>query len=485
MKAVINAFRQMRLISKMMVLLGIVILIPVLIVIAYPSEAKYIPSFAIPCVLAVLVGVLLELKRRMTRRKRTHSRQHEVVVVVFIWLFAFVFGAVPFYLSGLLGPLGSLFESVSGWTATGFTVVNVEETPHIFLFYRSYMQFIGGVGFVLLILLFATGDDAMRLFSAEGHPDKLEPNLIGTARYTMLIYMGFTAVGVIMYMIFGMDWLDAICHSMSALGTGGFSTKAQGIAYYNSLPIELVTIFLMLVGSTNFAALALVIKGKLKKFGDISFFAVLLVISIIVVTVAGTMYIYPSFWHSLRVAAFETVSAVSTTGYTITSCADWRPSMIFTVLILMLIGGGAGSTAGGMKYTRIYMVFKSFITSVRAKFMPERAVYEAAVNRPQGRQYLTDKVMLGVYQFCAVYMMTFLAGSLLLSLDGMPVDQAMFEFSSALGGVGMTTGATGAASSSYCLSVQIAGMILGRLEVYIVYVFIGAGIKKLLNVFRR
>ncbi len=489
MKPVMKTFRQLRFTSKMLVLFGIILMIPSLIVVAYPQEAKYIPAFLIPCILTVLIAVFLDVQKKFSKKKKEKSKQHDVVVVVAVWIFAFIMGGVPFFISGLMDPLHSLFESVSGWTATGFTVlVSVEETPHIFLFYRSFMQFIGGVGFVLLILLFATGSDAMKLFSAEGHPDKLEPNLIGTARYTMLIYMGFTAAGVILYIIAGMNWFEAICHSMSALGTGGFSPKAEGIAYYNSLPIEIITIVLMLIGSTNFGVLALLLKGKfskLKKIGELRFFFIILGIFVLIIALSGVGYVYSSFGHSLRNAAFEAVSAVTTTGYTISNINDWRPVMMFIMLLLMLIGGGAGSTAGGIKYSRIYMLFKSFIASIRLKFMPERSVYEPSVYKPQGKLYITDKISLQTHHFCLVYIVTFIAGSLLLTFADIPIGEAMYEFSSALGGVGLTTGITAAGASSYVLIIQIIGMILGRLEVYIVYVFIAAGVKKFLGLFGR
>ena len=175
-------------------------------------------------------------------------------------------GALPFVLSGLLNPIQAVFEAVSGWTTTGLSVMDVEATPYIFLFHRGFMQFCGGLGFLMMMIIFVQGKQAMALYSAEGHPDKLLPNIRKTAQTICIMYCGFLVVGVLMYLVCGMNLFDSIIHTMCSLSTGGFSTRADSIGYYDSPAIEAVTIVQMLVGTTNFAALLLLTKGKIMQF---------------------------------------------------------------------------------------------------------------------------------------------------------------------------------------------------------------------------
>lgn len=397
-------------------------------------------------------------------------------------MYAFFIGTIPFILSNKLSITGAIFESVSGWTTTGLSVMDVETTPNIFLFYRSLMQYCGGLGFVLLMLLFSSGSSAMELFSAEGHPDKLEPNLKTTSRVIMKIYLGFTLLGVVLYAVLGMPLFDAINHAMCALSTGGFSTKTDSIGYYQSLPIEVVTILLMLVGTTNFAILALLLKRNFKKLIRISemrFFFVLLIVIIPLITFMGFYGLYNSLSESLRIAIFQTVSALSTTGFSTVEFDNWKPGMVFIIIIMMLIGGGAGATAGGIKFSRIYVLYKSLSFNIKSRFMPENAVNTEYIFKPQGKVYLSSKYVVEVSRFIFAYMIIFFIGTTMLTFAGIPIEKAMFEFASSIGTVGISIGVTGVDASSYTLFVQIVGMIMGRLEIFIVLISILAIIKKL------
>lgn len=396
-------------------------------------------------------------------------------------------GGLPFFISGQLDFLRSIFESTSGWTTTGITMLDLNNTPHIFLFYSSLMQFLGGIGFVLLMLMFASGTEAMELFSAEGHPDKLEPNLIGTARLMMTIYVGFTAIGMVLYMICGMSWFDAIIHSMSAMATGGFSTHPESIAFFNSTSIEVVTIILMLLGGTNFSILALLVKRqfkKISKIGELRFLLCLLTIFIALLTFVGFKNVYNSFGESLRVSIFHTVATITSTGFFITSIQNWHPTMLMCTIFLMLIGGGVGSTSGGIKYTRLYILYKSFITHIEEKFMPARSVKNVAIYKPTGKSIIPTESLLQIHHFVIVYLITFLIGSLLLTFGGLSIEEAIFDFSSFLGTMGLSIGTTSRSSSNYVLIIQMIGMLLARLEVYVVYIFFAAGIKKVSRTIR-
>ncbi|MDR1002933.1 MAG: TrkH family potassium uptake protein [Oscillospiraceae bacterium] len=487
LKNLYSFIKDLRYTTKIILLLGVIILVPIVMVIPFPEDAKYIPAFLYTALIAVAVALLQTLVRiiaqKSGRQSRTKSRQHDIIAVVAIWLFSFLLGSLPFIFGGQLDFLDALFESVSGWTTTGFTMVTTPETmPHIFLFYRGFMQFCGGIGFVLLMLLFASGHDAMKFFSAEGHPDMLKANLIGSARTMMQLYAGFTLFGTLLYILFGMNWFDAINHSMSALGTGGFSTRTLSIGYYQSIPIEIISMFLMLSGATNFSILAILLKGdfrKLFRIGELRFVSVLMIIAIVFIALLGFGAVYSSLGESFRVTIFTAISAITTTGYSISDVAVWTPPMHIILIMIMLIGGGTGSTAGGIKYSRAYILCRSFTENLRAKFKPERAVSTFNIYKPQGKLEITQSEMLSIHHFTLIFMSSFFVGVLILTLGGMEIEEAMFEFASGIGTTGLSLGLTNADSSVLTKCVQIVGMLLARLEVYVVYIFVAAGVNSL------
>jgi len=475
MNKIINYIKEQDFVSKLLIMLGIIQFVPLLMLIPYPQDYIYTWAFVIPGLFSITCGLLFRVKKPDENKMKFWGRNNESVIVVAIWLYAVLLGAMPFVISGHLTFVKALFETVSGWTTTGLSVMDVQSLPRIINFYRGFMQFCGGLGFVLLALIFAGGKNAMDLFSAEGHPDKLEPNIRSTAKIMMFIYLGFNLLGFVAYMIFGMPWFDSLFHSMAALSTGGFAMTTYSLADYNSLPIEVITIFLMIVGTTNFAILALLVKGKFKKFfriGETRFFAVALIVMIVVVAFSGLFGLYTSFGESIRIAFFQIVSGLSTTGFSTIDFNTWKPNMLLIVIISMLIGGGAGSTAGGIKYTRVYAMYKSIIFGIKRKFMPERAVNEAAIYKPEGKIYLSNKYMEEIGRFIFVYMILYFLGIFLLTLAGVPLDKAMFEFASAIGTVGLSIGVTTPTTGNFILIVEMIGMLLGRLEIFIVFVSI-------------
>lgn len=192
------------------------------------------------------------------------------ITVLFTWAWGIFIGAMPFILSGQLVPVQTVFESISGWTTAGLSVMDVPALPKIMLFHRSFMQYCGGLGFVVMMVILISGRQSMDLFNAEGHPDKLKPNLKKTAQTIFFIYNGFLVAGTFSLFLLGMNFFESLCHAMCALSTGGFSTRANSIGEFGNLPVEMVTVLLMLVGSTNFAVLLLALRGKLRQVIKVS-----------------------------------------------------------------------------------------------------------------------------------------------------------------------------------------------------------------------
>lgn len=454
-----------------MILAGI-LLLPLLVLLVYPEEMEYAIHFVVPAATALISGLLLSLLLRGQSDGQLTQRQ-DAIIVLGVWIAAVVLSAAPFMLSKQLNFTQAIFEAVSGWTTTGLSVVDVAVTPKVFLMHRSIMQFFGGAGIVLVMLSALSGTYGMRLYCAEGHADKLLPNLAKSARLILSIYAGYVLAGTLLYVAFDMPLFDAINHSIAALSTGGFSTKTDSIGAYKSLPIELTTIILMLLGTTNFAAHLLLLRGNIKKFfliGEIRFMMILLAFSIPLVAFVSLNELYGNAPQGVRVAAFDLVSALTTTGFSTVSYNDWPPFAIFVMILLMLVGGGTGSTAGGLKQNRIYLMGKAFYWNLTKNFQPEHVVRERYIYRPEGRVYVEDKQLTETFIFAFLYIVIYFAGVAVFLAHGYPLQESLFEFASAIGTVGLSVGLTAADAPPLVLWAEIIGMFVGRLEIYVFFV---------------
>ena len=369
----------------------------------------------------------------------------------------------------------AVFECTSGWSTTGLSVVDVTRCPRIFLLYRSIMLFFGGVGLVLVMVSVLSDRHGMRLYSAEGHSDRLLPNLVKSARMIIAIYMGYILSGTLLYMFFGMDWFDGLNHSIAALSTGGFSTKAESIGYYDSLGIELVTIVLMLLGCTNFLAHLFLIRGKLKTFFRYCEVRFMLMICGFFTPVVAVLLLYAGLsgnvGQGFRDGLFQVVTALTTTGFqTVDSFAAFSSPLLLVMTLLMLVGGGTGSTAGGIKQIRVWIALKSLYWSMRSRISRKRTVYSDSIQKLDGKEFLTAQGRLDTLEFIGVYLCVFMLGTMVLCMCGFDIGDSMFEFASALGTVGLSVGITSYDASPAVLWTETAGMFVGRLEIYVVFV---------------
>jgi len=472
--------------GKLMVLIGFLVAIPLLTILFFPSDKAYFYNFAIPAVISILFGLISCFIGKNDNDKvneRFSSMQNSSLTVLFAWIWAIVIGSLPFILSSQLSVVQSLFESVSGWTTTGLSVMDVSVTPNIFLFHRSFMQFCGGLGFVLMIVMLVLGKQSMNLYNAEGHPDKLMPNLKKTAQTIFIIYNGFLVIGIAAYRIAGMKLFDSLLHTMCALSTGGFSSKLNSIGEYNSLSIEIITIFLMLIGTTNFAILLLLIKGKIKQIFHISelrFMFVLLLIMIPLFALSLRNMAFLNTTDAFRQSFFNVVSALSTTGYSTVSYNNMPSFIIGIQILLMLIGGGMGSTAGGIKMSRIYISLRLAVHNIKKRLFPSRKIDILYYYKAQGKTQIDTSLANDTVGFITCYLLIFIIGTLSIILSaGCTLEEGMFEFASALGTVGLSIGLTGPATANSTLIIEMIGMIFGRLEIFIILLSVYSGIKRI------
>jgi trk system potassium uptake protein len=244
--------------------IAFLLLLPLLAALLF-AEWNVIYSFPDSGFFTLATGALLRYKFKVDS-DITLTIQEGGIIVLFAWIGAIIFSALPFLIFKQLNFTQAIFEATSGWTTTGLSVVDVTQTPKTFLLWRSIMQFIGGAGFTVMMLSAIIGPLGLGLFNAEGRSDKLLPNVTQSAKTIMLILSSYTLAGTILYMLAGMPWFDALNHALCALSTGGFSTQFNSIGEFNRLSIELVTIILMLLGATSFAAHYLLLNRDIKGF---------------------------------------------------------------------------------------------------------------------------------------------------------------------------------------------------------------------------
>ena len=453
-------------IGIVLILVAVSLLLPLLCLFAYPDEMQYIKDFVIPAAIALVAGVCLFLFIKPSKEGRFNNSNLSSTLVLFSWVVAIFFGALPFVFSGQLSMLMAIFESTSGWTTTGFTIMDVSQVPNMFLLWRSIMQLLGGLGVVFLLMLTTKGGNGMVLFSAEGHADRIHPNVKKTIALTLKLYAAFFVAGVLLYWIFGMPLFDAINHTMAAISTAGFSTQTASIGAYNSIPIEIVSILLMLIGSIGFAAHALIVKGKIRKFFQVTevrvYFGIIVVFTVIL-----------TCFTNFRESIFTIVSVMSTTGFSTVNPATWGGAyhgvVMLMLIIIMLVGGGTGSTAGGIKQFRIALALKSAVWEFKRKFLPERAVKNNYIIRPNGKFFVQDRVLIDVYNYIVVYIVLWFVGTFIVCLSGYGFADSLFEVSSALATAGASVGVVSPDMPVQVTWTTIVCMVIGRLEFVVLF----------------
>ncbi|UZE92014.1 MAG: TrkH family potassium uptake protein [Methanosarcinales archaeon] len=460
--------------------MGLILLMPLLLIIVYPGEVIYAYSFIIPGLLALAGGFVLWRFFRVDPALAPLRRPQALILIGVFWVTACLFGATPFVIGFILSPLDGFFEAVSGWTTTGLTMVDVAMCPHIFLFWRSLMQFVGGAGFAVLMLTAIIGPKSgvASVYSAEARTERLLPAIRHTARMIIDIYLLYFFMGTILYYFAGMPLFDSTNHSMCALSTGGFSTQPGSIGAYQSLEIEIVTMVLMVLGSLSFAFHYLLLSGKLgKAVKDIEL--KVMYTSVIVFLPIVTYSLVYGFYHSplqgFRHALFNVVSALTTTGYMTASGENMHHFgylALFSLTVLMCIGGSTGSTAGGIKRYRVGLIAKSIFWEIKARLLPESAVIGRTTWYAGEKETITPDLFMEISIFTFAYALLYIAGVIVFLLSGYSVAGAMFEHASAMGTVGLSIGITGPSMPVSCKIMEIIGMILGRLELWAVLISI-------------
>jgi trk system potassium uptake protein TrkH len=402
-------------------------------------------------------------------------------IVTIGWVLVPLAGSLPYLLSGAVGTLtDAFFESVSGFTTTGASVIlDVEVLPHGLLFWRSMTHWLGGMGIVVLSLaiLPMLGMGGMQLYKAEVggvSKDKLTPRVTETARLLWGVYVLLTVGEIILLLVGKMPLFDAVCHSFATVATGGFSTKNASIGYYRSPYIEAVVTVFMLLAGTNFALHYSALRGDVGRYlrnqEFIYYITVFLIVTIGLASVNVLTQPNNNMVTAVRYTSFNVASIMSCTGFASADFALWAPVSQLTLHILMFAGGCAGSTAGGMKNVRVLLMLKSIHRQFKELLFP-RAVVPV---RLDGKMVESD-ILVSVGGFMLLYLTIFLAATILLLETGLDFISASSAVATCLAGVGPGLGSVGPMSNYAHLStlakwVLDACMLLGRLEIYTIII---------------
>lgn len=449
---------------------GTVVLTPMLAFLAYPRELHDAPFFLFSGLSLVTVGLLLWLAR--PRAARGLSINDGAVVVVLSWIVVCLVSAYPVERLAHLHFTQAVFESVSGWTTTGLSVVNVKAAPRVLLLWLSIMQLAGGAGLAIIMLAAFSLPVGAGLYRAEGRSDQLVPNVIRSTKLVVLLYSSYALAGILAYLIAGMSLFAAVNQAFAAVSTGGFSTRQNSIGSWHSPAIQAITIVLMIVGNLNFLTAFVLFRGKLRAFlknGEIKVLTGMIVIGCVLVVIFVTSKLYTPLSKSVRVALFNTISALTTTGFSTTSFTNWPPVGYLIFILLMLIGGGSCSTAGGIKQFRVYLLFKSLVWETKRLLLPKSAVVENSLWQGEQRVFVTESTIRQAGTFVFLYLMVYSVGVFIMVAYGYSLEASLFEFASALGTVGLSVGVTSMSTPTPVLWAETCGMLLGRLEILVVF----------------
>jgi trk system potassium uptake protein TrkH len=411
------------------------------------------------------------------------TRREGYAIVTFAWATTGIFGALPYLLTGILdGLVPAVFESVSGFTTTGATVfADTESLPHGILFWRSFTQWLGGMGIIVLAIavLPYLGVGGMQLFKAEvpgPTPERLRPRIAQTAKLLWYVYVGLTASETVLLALGGMSLFDAVNHSFTTLSTGGFSTRNASVAAFDSPFVQYVISLFMFMGGVNFALHFRAISGRpgvYLKDHELRFLTLVVVGAAFLLMLLNLVSgVYPptlgGMEHALRDGLFQSTSITTTTGYATADYELWLPTGQGLLLTLMFVGGMAGSTGGSMKAMRVLLLLKQTGKELRKHLHP-RAVLLTRI----GPHVVKEEVLANVLGFVILYVFIFLGGAMLLTLLGIDIVTAIGASAATVGNVGPGVGDVGPTDNYGWMSDPGLGilcflMIVGRLEIYTV-----------------
>lgn len=445
--------------------------LPAIVSIIY-GEWNILISFLIAIGIAIVLGLIMKLVTK-PENKVIYAKEG-FVIVSFAWIIMSVIGALPFFISREIPDFfDALFEMVSGFTTTGASIIpNVENISHGLLFWRSFSHWIGGMGVLVFVMALIPNmpDRSIHIMRAEmpgPEVDKIVPRARDTAKILYLIYIVMTLIEIILLTAGGMPIFDSLLHSFGTAGTGGFSTKAAGIAHYGPYIQWVIAVFMILFG-VNFNLYYLLLIRRFKsviRSTELWVYLGIIAASITIIVI-DIHSIYGSFSETLRQSTFQVASIISTTGYATADFNLWPGLSKAVLLFLMVVGACAGSTAGGLKVSRVIILVKSVVRELKRAIHPR----SVKVVKVDGKK-LDSNTVNGVTSYFAIYVMLIIGIFVLLSIEDFSVETNLSATLATFNNIGAGFDMVGPTVNYSCYNqfstfIMTIAMLLGRLEIF-------------------
>jgi trk system potassium uptake protein len=470
-----------RYLGLLIAIVGATMILPLLVAGA-DNEQRAAIAFSVVMGFAVVFGGSIVLA---TRRVKTQlSRRDAMVLVVAVWITATILGAIPYVLTGSVSNfLDAFFETISGFTTTGATIfTSIADKPHSILFWRSMTQWLGGLGiitlFVSLFPLFGLG--ASRLLEAEApggyEGERLTSRIRDTARIIFIIYSCFTFIQISLLMLAGLPLFDSATISMSTVSTGGFAATNLSIESYHNAAAEVITIIFMFLGGVNFSLFYwLFFRRRFQRFfgnPELRFYALIILVSIVLVNLDLIFNKSLSVVESLRESSFNVISISTTTGFSSTNFDAWPNFSRALLLVLMVVGASAGSTAGGLKVVRLLILFKYAYRRILQAINPSAIIPLKIGDTVLQENTVSRTVGLTVFYFGLLW-----GGFVLMAALGLPFEEAIGSVTACMGSIGPGLGAVGPYGNfEHIPDIGKAAlsffMLAGRLEIFALLVLL-------------
>ena len=480
-----NVKTIVNILSAMLVVTGLSMFIPTVISWSFsePDLSGHLQSM----IICIVVGIPFWM---LTRKSRTLNSKDGFAIVSFAWLIVAFAGSLPFYLSGTIPNFtDAWFEAMSGVTTTGATIIGnpttlpnlpngIESMPHGILFWRSFLQWIGGMGIIVftIAILPLLGVGGVQLFKAEVPgpvADKIRPRVKETAKILWMVYVGFTFLQFLLLGFAGMPWFDSICHAFTTMPTGGFSTQNASIAAYSNPLIHYVIIFFMFIAGVNFTLHFRAITGNFKSYFKDYEFKVYFLILFFATTLIFFNISYSELdlsHNTFRISLFQSLALMTGTGYANANYELWPFFSQLLLFFMMLCGAMGGSTSGGLKIARVILLIK-YAASETRRMLHSRAIIPIRI----GDRIISDDVIRNTLGFFLIYLSFFVMTALVLTALNFDFLSSLSAAASAIGNVGPAFGAFGP-TDNYALLHPIGKwmmtfcMLLGRLEIFTIMV---------------
>ena len=466
----------LNILGNLLLILAISMLLPIIVGIYYREEDAFV--FIISMGITYISGYLL---KSFKYNKNGLQYKDGFVVVTLGWLLVSIYGAFPFLLAGVFtNPINAFFESVSGFTTTGATVImSLESLSHTILFWRSLTHWLGGMGIIVMtIAILPQLAGNMNLFIAEvSGPlhNRIKPRIQETAKTLWIIYIFLTFIQVILLYGNGLPLFEAVIHSFGTISSGGFSSRVLSVKAYNSIIIEVIMILFMFIAGTNFNLIYSFFRLRIRDVfydEELRLYIILLGTAILMISLNLYFNVYHDLALAIRYACFQVVSITSTTGFATVDYNTWPPFSRWILLLLMFIGGSAGSTAGGIKVIRVQVLFKKGFQELYHLLHP-RAIKKIKVNKV----VVSERVSTSILGFFFLYIIVFVVATVTLSYFGVDIISSISAVASTLGNIGPGLQLVGPLKTYLSLPdlaklLLSICMMMGRLEIYTILVFI-------------